>query len=618
MADSSHIKDRRNFHYLQPDYTRPIYNIPADIKEKIESKLRFLYKEDCPDYCLKELERILQVYFAHKTPQMLDWEKDFKPQNRFSEQDVILITYGDLIRKPGEKPLKTIKKLLNKYLNGVFNTIHILPFFPYSSDRGFAVMDFEEVDPNLGTWEDLLELKSDFKLMFDGVFNHVSSKSRWFQEFLNQNPAFVDFFTVFSTQNEISADHLKLIVRPRTSEVLSSFQTLYGTRMVWTTFSPDQIDLNYHNPNVLLKMIEILLTYVRRGADLIRLDAVTYLWEELGTSCVHLEQTHVIIRLFRDILNAVAPHVAIITETNVPHQDNIRYMGDGYEEAQMIYNFALPPLVLHAFQNENSHVLSNWAATIKPISDQSTFFNFLDSHDGIGVMAVKDILSAEEIEMMALKVLEHGGYISYKANGDGSNSPYEFNITWWSAINNEDADEPVDLQVDRYIASRAIALVLIGVPGIYIHGLLGSKNDAELVIEEKQTRSINRKNINADELLKSLESSESTTFMVTLRLIHLIKKRIREKVFHPNAPQRILSLSDALFIVMRFTEDQSEFLLSVINVTARPQQLSISKDQLQVPVSYWKDILRSERYEMENNQLRLKLEPYQIMWLKSQ
>ncbi len=618
MAVNHQNMDRRNFHHLQPDYTRPIYKIPEEIKERIESKLRFLYQNNCPDYCFKELERILQVYYAHKTPQMLEWEKSFKPENRFSEQDIILITYGDLIRRAREKPLKTIKKLLKKYLNGVFNTVHILPFFPYSSDRGFAVMDFEEVDPNLGTWDDLLELKSDFKLMFDGVFNHVSSKSRWFQEFLNQNPAFVDFFTVFSTKNEISTDHLKLIVRPRTSEVLSSFHTLYGTRMVWTTFSPDQIDLNYHNPRVLLKMIEILLTYVRRGADLIRLDAVTYLWEELGTSCVHLEQTHVIIRLFRDILNAVAPHVAIITETNVPHQDNIRYMGNGYEEAQMIYNFALPPLVLHAFQNENSHVLSDWAASIKPVSEQSTFFNFLDSHDGIGVMAVKDILPPEEIDMIALKVLEHGGYISYKANGDGTNSPYEFNITWWSAINNDDADEPIDLQVNRYIASRAIALVLTGVPGIYIHGLLGSKNDAELVIEEKQTRSINRKNIKADELLNSLESSRSTTFMVTTRLIRLIKKRIREKVFHPNAPQRILPLSDALFTVMRFTEDQSEFLLSVINVTSKPQQLNISKKQLQAPVVHWKDIISKKPYEWKKDNLHLELAPYQIIWLKSQ
>jgi len=610
-------KDRRGYHFLQPDYTRPKFNLPGSLKKEIKSQLQYLYEKKCSEFCFTELERILKVYFAHKTPQMLEQEKKFIPQNRFTEEDVILITYGDLIRHPDEKPLHTMKELLQKYLDGVFNTVHILPFFPYSSDRGFAVMDFEEVDPNLGTWEDLLELKSHFKLMFDGVFNHVSSKSRWFQEFLNQNPDYQEFFTVFSTQNPISSDHLKLIIRPRTSELLSSFCTLNGKRMVWTTFSPDQIDLNFHNPRVLLKMIEIMLTYVRRGADLLRLDAVTYLWEELGTSCVHLEQTHIIIRLLREILDAVAPQVALITETNVSHEDNIRYYGDGSNEAQMVYNFALPPLVLHAFQNENSAQITKWATNLNKISENATYFNFLDSHDGIGVMAVRDILPAEDIEMMALRVLENGGYISYKDNGDGTVSPYEMNITWWSAINNDDADESVKLQVDRFIASRAIALVIMGVPGIYLHGLLGSKNDSELVIEEKQTRSINRKNINKDELIKSLESRKSTTYMVTSRLIRLIRLRIREKVFHPNAGQKILSLSDALFIVLRFSEDRSALLLSIINITAQPQSAEISLSHLETEDTEWRDLIGKKDYRVNDNSISLKLKPYQIIWLKN-
>ncbi len=514
--------DRRRFHYLQPDYKRPVFQVPQQVTKDIQEKLTYLYKDKCRQFCLDEVQRVMKVYYAHKTPEMMEWEKSFDPENRFTEQDVILITYGDLIRERGSKPLHTMRKVFSNYFYDVFNTIHILPFFPYSSDRGFAVMDFEEVDPHLGTWDDILELKSGFNLMFDGVFNHVSSKSRWFQEFLNQNPEFIDFFTVFSTKNELSPDQLRLIVRPRTSELLSEFYTLNGKRLVWTTFSPDQIDLNYHNPKVLSKMVEILLTYVRRGADIIRLDAVTYLWEELGTSCVHLTQTHAIIKLFRSILNAVAPHVALITETNVPHEDNIRYFGNGYDEAQMVYNFALPPLVLHAFQNENSAYLTRWAATLKQPSRQATFFNFLDSHDGIGLMAVKDILPPEEIEMMALKVLEHGGFISYKEDGDGTVSPYELNITWFSAINNEDAQEPMELQIKRYIASRAIAMVMMGVPGIYFHGFLGSKNDAELVLEERQTRSINRKNIKKEELIQSLENPNSTTYHVTRRMARLL------------------------------------------------------------------------------------------------
>ncbi|WP_456439902.1 sugar phosphorylase [Caldithrix abyssi] len=610
--------DRRKFHYSEPDYTRPVLNISDYFAQRFKNRLTFLYGKSRVENIYPELERILKVYYAHKTPMMLEWEKNFDPENRFTECDAILITYGDLIKAPNQKPLRTLSQLSETYLRNVINTLHILPFFPSSSDRGFAVMDFEEVDPNLGTWDDILELKKDFKLMFDGVFNHVSSKSRWFQEFLNQNPQFLDFFVVFSTKQQLSPDQLRLIVRPRTTPILTEFNTLNGKRLVWTTFSQDQIDLNYHNPHVLLKMIEILLTYVRRGADIIRLDAVTYLWEELGTSCVHLEQTHTIIKLFRDILNAVAPHVAIITETNVPHQENIRYFGNGRDEAQMVYNFALPPLVLHSFQTENAKKLTEWSATLKKPSDEATFFNFLDSHDGVGVMAVQGILSQEEIDLMALRVVEHGGYISYKANPDGSLSPYELNITWFSAINNEDSDEPMEIQVSRYIASRAIALVLMGVPGIYLHGFLGSKNDADLVIEEKSTRSINRKTLNKKELLRSLENPQTTTYHVTRKLVRLIEIRKRQRAFHPNSPQKILKIADEVFCVIRYTQDHKEIILTLTNVSSKRILLNIKLEEWGILGNHhWRDLLSKRAFKTEANHLSLVINPYEILWLKA-
>ncbi len=449
------------FHRLEPDYQRAPYQLPKMVKKKMLKFLRELYGHNAAKSGIGELERVIQVYYAHKSQEMLDWEKSFNPTERFSEEDVILITYGDLISDDTQPPLHILAELCKKYLKGVFNTLHILPFFPSSSDRGFSVTDFTEVDPHLGRWEDLTVLKDDFRLMFDGVFNHISAKSKWFQEFLNQNPRFVNFFTVFSTSEKIPSDYLKLLVRPRTSDVLTPFDTLVGKKFVWTTFSPDQIDLNFSNPEVLIKMIDILLFYVRKGADHIRLDAVTYLWDELGTSGAHLKQTHIIIKLFRLVLDAVAPHVALITETNVPHEDNIKYFGNGHDEAQMVYNFALPPLVLHSFQNSDSTKLTEWASGLYKISDTATYFNFLDSHDGIGVMAVKNILTVEEIEMMSLRILEHGGFISYKAEGDGTESPYELNITWYSAINRDDSNDTRELKIKRYLASRAIALVVM-------------------------------------------------------------------------------------------------------------------------------------------------------------
>jgi sucrose phosphorylase len=615
MKKKTTIKPSR-FHLLEPDYQRAPYHFPDKVKKHILNYLRELYGNSAAKSNFDELERVIQVYYAHKSQKMLDWEKSFSAAERFSEEDVILITYGDLIRDDYQPPLHILAELCKKYLKGVFNTLHILPFFPSSSDRGFSVTDFTEVDPDLGGWEDLMMLKDDFRLMFDGVFNHISSKSKWFQEFLNQNPRYINFFTVFSTSEKIPSDYLQLLVRPRTSDVLTPFDTLMGKKFVWTTFSPDQIDLNFSNPEVLIKMIDILLFYVRKGADLIRLDAVTYLWDELGTTGAHLKQTHVIIKLFRLILDVIAPHVALITETNVPHEDNITYFGNGYDEAQMVYNFALPPLVLHTFQTGDASKLSHWTANLPDISDSATFFNFLDSHDGVGVMAAKNILTAEEIERMALKVIENGGFISYKTDKGGSVSPYELNITWYSALNKEDKRETVELQVKRYLASRAIALVIKGVPGIYLHGLLGSKNDAEAVIEEEQTRSINRKNLNKAELIRALLNPETTTYKVSYKLATLIMKRTHQKAFSPNSDQKIVNVSEAFFTVLRCPDDKSECILAITNITSKEQLFSFDLNRLAIANKKWRDVITGKNFTNVKDTLSFTVEPYGLLWLK--
>ena len=604
------------FHFLEPDYDRDIFQIPPEFKEKIQKRLTFLYGEQKARVCFKELERIMRVYYAYKTPHMIQMEETLNAHERFTEEDVILITYGDLIQGKNRKPLEILADF-TKYLKGAINTLHILPFFPYSSDRGFSVTDFEEVDPRLGTWDDILNLKSSTKLMFDGVFNHISSKSRWFQEFLDGNPRFQEFFTVFSTKTAISEAYLSLILRPRTSELLSVFSTLNGTRSVWTTFSRDQIDLNFKNPEVLLKMAQILLLYVRRGADLIRLDAITYLWQELGTTCAHLEETHTIIKLFRDILNAVAPRVALISETNVPHAENIEYFGDGYNEAQMVYNFALPPLVLHTFQTGSSAALTKWAMSLSRVSDSATYFNILDSHDGIGVLGAKNILTDEEIEMMALRVVEHGGFISFKDNGDGTTSPYELNSTWYSALNREDCDETMDFKIKRFLASRSIALVMMGVPGIYLHGLFGSKNDADAVLDEGQTRSISRRSFDQESLYQTLDDPDTSTHKIAYGFGDMTALRAREKAFHPNAEQRVLKVSDALFALVRTSIDEKEQIICVTNITSRDQQITIDLPEQGLNTRSWLDILSEHLFMADGDVLDLDLPPYQVLWLKN-
>ena len=183
-------RDRSKFYRLEPDCDRPMSDVLIKHKKRILDKLAIIYGEETAKTSFTDLERIMKVHYAYKDPKMIECEKDFDPTERFTEKDVFLITYGDLIQNGDQLPLELLSDFSEQYLKGAINTLHILPFFPYSSDRGFSIIDFEEVDPRLGTWENIEKLKTNFRLMFDGVFNHASSKSRWFQEFLDGNPDF--------------------------------------------------------------------------------------------------------------------------------------------------------------------------------------------------------------------------------------------------------------------------------------------------------------------------------------------------------------------------------------------------------------------------------------------
>ena len=606
---------RLRLHFREADYTHPLLEMTAEQKNSILEKLEILYGRPQAEACFPELERVLRVYYAHKTPEMIGDDRAFDPTQRFTEKDIILITYGDLLRSPGKAPLQALSDILTVFVRRSINTVHLLPFFPYSSDRGFSVMDYEEVDPRLGNWDDVERLCLNFRLMFDGVINHVSAKSRWFQRFLDGDPFYGDFFIQFSTREAPDDDHLRLILRPRTSKLLTTFQTLHGPKLVWTTFSPDQVDLNFKNPQVLLRILEILLYYVRRGANIIRLDAVTYVWHELGTSCAHLRQTHAMVQLFRSILGAVAPQVALLTETNVPHQDNISYLGDGANEAQMVYNFALPPLVLFSFHGGNCRKLAAWATTLEKISDQATYLNFLASHDGIGILPVRDILTAEETDLMIKKVIDHGGLVSYRTGADGNPSPYELNTTWYSALNPEGTGESLNLQADRFVASHAIAAVLHGVPAVYLPSLWGSRNDTEAVLRGEEPRSINRRTATERELWEQLGDSDSSAHKVCSRLVSLIEKRIGCPAFHPNAHQRVLQGHDHVFMVIRETSDRTHWVLALTNVTEENQEVRLTSAELGRGARAWKDILTETELPAANGGLTTTLRPYQVLWL---
>ena len=606
----------KTVHNLEPDYTKSLLRLPRKSFNRMYNRFRVLYSEPVARATMLELERILKVFYAHKPQELIEKEKDFNPTERFAQNDIILITYGDLLRSKESSSLATLARFCDTYLNGTINTLHILPFFPSSSDRGFSIVDFETVDPNLGSWHDIEDLENRYQLMFDSVINHVSSKSRWFREFLNNNPYYKDFFITFKSRKDLTPEQRRLIFRPRTSKILTKFKSIKGPVYVWTTFSPDQIDLNYKSPNVLLRVVEILLMYVRHGADIIRLDAVMYLWSEPGTKSIHLEQTHEIVKLFRDILNEVAPRVALITETNVPHKENITYFGNGHDEAQMVYNFALAPLVLFSFYKKNTAILSTWAKGLKKVSKTTTFFNFLDSHDGIGLMAVKHILKQEDIDFMIKRAKEHGGYVSYKTAEDGTEIPYEINITWYSALNRKGSGESISFQIKRFIASRSIALVIQGVPGIYLHSLFGTHNDHEAVESTHRKRAINRTVIDVNSIMRSMTYPHSKKSQINKSLGRLIEIRTQKRAFHPNGSQQILLISPDVFAVLRTSLEKDQHILTVTNVTSQECRIEIPLSEIDSSEFQWCDLLGKKRLSAENQKLCMALQPYDVIWLQ--
>ncbi len=603
-------------YYADPDYTRPLFEISSEARDRMYGRLRFLYGEAQTKAWMPELERILRVHHAHKPQEMIEGEKDFDPTKRFTEKDMILITYGDLVRGQERSPLATLHKFVDTYNRGAINTLHILPFFPYSSDKGFAIIDYRRVDPKMGTWEDIDGMGGRYDLMFDGVLNHCSSRSQMFREFLDGNPDYKDFFIYYDSPNELTADQRSKIFRPRTSDILTKFNTIDGPKYVWTTFSEDQIDLNYRNPAVLMMVIQGLLLYVRRGADILRLDAVTYIWAEPGTECVHLPQTHGIVKLLRDVMDVVAPGVALITETNVSHTENVSYFGNGYDEAHMVYNFALPPLVLNTFYRQNATLLSTWARNLRVDSDVATFFNILDTHDGIGIMGAKGILSKEDIEFIIQKAKANGAYISYKMTEDFAEEPYEINTTWWSAINSDNTDEDIAFQVRRYVASRSIALVLRGVPGVYAHGLIGTPNDYELVRTTNFKRDINRGVIDSKTVAEGLKDPNSKISHIRRKGSKINLIRTGERAFHPHGDQHVLTVSPDIFTVLKISPDGDQHILTMTNVTNRTCTIEIPILDLNVDEKRWYDLIGEREWVAGKRKLSLTLQPYDVIWLK--
>lgn len=539
-----------------------------------------------------EVERVYQQINARLQAVIIPPLSD----DYFSEKTVTLITYGDSLQKAGEHepPLQTLHRFLNDRLNNLVDTVHILPFYPYSSDDGFSVIDYTAVNPALGTWDEVRALSRDYQLMFDAVVNHMSAQSDWFRGFLAGE--YPGLFMTESPETDLSA-----VTRPRTLPLLTPFERPDGSKVyVWTTFSADQVDLDFRSPETLLKILDVLLFYLEQGAQIIRLDAIAYLWKVAGTSSIHLPETHAVVKVFRAALDAIAPQVILITETNVPHAENVSYFGDGTDEAQLVYNFTLPPLLLYSLIKGDTTKLAEWVNTLQIPTQRTAFFNFTASHDGIGVRPVEGILTPDELAVLITHVEANGGRVSYKSNPDGSQSPYELNISYVDATGAPDM--PPEVHIPRFLLTQAVMLSLAGIPAIYIHSLLGTRNDLEGLHRLGYNRAINRKKLDADTVEDELDTPGSFRAQVFEGCAHLLNTRTHLRLFHPHASQTAFALHQGALFGIERTLD-GERLTALFNFTDEPQTTLMDVAST--------DALSGEQFGVGE----ITFAPYQVRWL---
>ncbi|WP_424932380.1 sugar phosphorylase [Amaricoccus macauensis] len=578
----------------------------ASINSSLRLKVSTLLASIYPDKDPAELTAAVVEAF---------WPEETKPRSRarppggslWSERDALVITYGNSIVDGSHKPLDLLRHFLETYLKGAVNAVHILPFFPFTSDDGFAVTDYRAVNGSLGSWSDISRIAEEFKLMSDLVLNHVSSQSVWFNEYLQGHEPFDKFFFEADPQEDLSS-----VVRPRTSPLLREVQTANGPRHVWCTFSHDQVDLDFSNPEVLLEFLRVMRLHIDQGVRIIRLDAVAFIWKEIGSSCIHLPQTHAIVRLMRVLFDYAVEPMVLLTETNVPNAENLSYFGNR-NEAHAIYNFSLPPLILHALLSGTAKHLNEWQMGMPPAQLGCAYLNFSASHDGIGVRGAEGLLSDEELADVIGAVRSFGGLVSMRAMPDGGQKPYELNVTFFDAMKGTLKGED-EYQIARFLSSQTIVMALEGIPAFYIHSLLATRNDLEGVERTGANRAINRHRWEYSALQAQLNDPGTVHAQVLAEMKRRLAIRCKQPAFHPNATQFTMHLGEQIFGFWRQSRERDQSIFALHNVTNETVEIPVVAINL-ISGEKWIDLLSGEAFHAANGVVTFA--PYQCRWISN-
>jgi sucrose phosphorylase len=572
----------------------------SPLTQQIEHHLEFIYRGTEVDKTDRLAAELIQLMRLEKT-------KPIKNRyiNHWDEKDSILICYGDSVLEPDKKPLASLKSFLDTYTKDMIDGVHILPFYPFTTDDGFSVLDYSTVNPSLGDWDDIVAIADDYSLMADLVINHCSARSLWFDNFKKNRDPGRNFFFTASPEDDLSA-----VVRPRTNDLLREVETAEGTQHVWCTFSHDQVDLNFKNPEVLKQFVSIIRQYLDNGIRIFRLDAVAFLWKEIGTNCLNLEQTHEVVRLLRSLIEQARPDAIIITETNIPNRENLAYFGNA-NEAHCIYNFSLPPLLVNTLVTGSCDHLKQWMMSMPPARNGTAYFNFIASHDGIGLRPAEGLLDEQEIDTLVSTMQQFGGLISWRNVANGKRKPYEINISLFDALQGtKDGADENGLQ--RFLCAHAIMLALEGIPGIYIHSLVGTRNDYQRAENSGHNRAINRHQWDYKALQSELNDESSTHHLVYNRLKSLFNIRCNQSAFHPNATQFTLHLGSQLFGFWRQSMDREQSIFCVSNISNQLQPLEMSDLNL-IDTEHWFDLISGETFDEKHH--IIELAPYQTVWI---
>ena len=532
--------------------------------------------------------------------------EDFNKKNRLnkiniSEKTSLVISYGDNIYSSQSSSMKIFQKFFQKNLEKLFDTIHFLPFYPSSSDSGFAVKDHYQIDKKIGNWSDLKKISKSKKIMADVVINHASARGLWFKNFLKRKKPGKDYFLTVNSKFNTSK-----VVRPRDHKLLKKIKIFEKNDYLWRTFSPDQIDLNFKNPSVLLRFIKIIIYLINNGVTIFRLDAIAYLWKQNGTKCINLSQTHEIIKLLRVVTSLLNVQTLIITETNLPEKENLSYFGKN-NEANWVYNFSLPPLLIHAFLFENSSYLNQWSRKLPSTKHGNCYLNFIASHDGIGIRPTEGILNEKTLGSFLKRLKKNGSKFSYRKVQNKSKKVYEANITVFDALRKSDFDPKGLFFLERYVSAHAIMISFEGIPAVYFNSLFGKSNDEAKYIITGNNRDVNRYKWNFNNITTKLRDKKSKQSIFYRNIGALLEIKRKQKAFHPNASRININLGSKIFCFKRISKDKKQSIICMTNLSSKIQTPNFKK------IGSYRDLLNSNLKFREGNSLILK--PFQTVWL---